>query len=237
MDDVAEQPSPTADPARRRWGAWDAVVGLLVAFVAVSFGSVLVLAATGEGTIEFRQGAQAVQAAVLIGVAFGYAIARGDGSEQATRALGLVRPTKGWLKLTTLAFFGFLAFAILVSSLIRPPEQEDIAEQLGVDAGALAAIGAGLLIVIAAPLSEEIFFRGFFFAGLRRGMPLIAAALVSGVLFGAAHLTTGDVLAFVQLSVLGALLAWLYERTGTLWSPIALHFANNAIAFAALLAG
>jgi membrane protease YdiL (CAAX protease family) len=39
----------------------------------------------------------------------------------------------------------------------------------------------------------------------------------------------------VPLAVLGAMLAWLYERTGTLWAPIALHAANNALAFAFLV--
>jgi membrane protease YdiL (CAAX protease family) len=34
--------------------------------------------------------------------------------------------------------------------------------------------------------------------------------------------------------VLGILLAWLYERTGSLWLPIMLHVVNNAIAFAVL---
>ena len=33
-----------------------------------------------------------------------------------------------------------------------------------------------------------------------------------------------------QLAVFGVLLAWLYERTGSLWPPVMLHTLNNAIA-------
>jgi membrane protease YdiL (CAAX protease family) len=38
----------------------------------------------------------------------------------------------------------------------------------------------------------------------------------------------------VQLTVFGLALAWLYERTGSLWPPMALHVLNNALAFAVL---
>jgi membrane protease YdiL (CAAX protease family) len=38
----------------------------------------------------------------------------------------------------------------------------------------------------------------------------------------------------LQLGVFGLWLCWLYERTGSLWPPIAVHALNNAIAFAIL---
>jgi membrane protease YdiL (CAAX protease family) len=102
------------------------------------------------------------------------------------------------------------------------------------DATKLAwAIAAAVLIVAAAPLSEEIFFRGFMYAGLRRRLPIWAAALISGAVFGLLHYTDPDSIGVVpQLAVLGVLLAWLYERTGSLWPPILLHVVNNGIALA-----
>jgi hypothetical protein len=60
-----------------------------------------------------------------------------------------------------------------------------------------------------------------------------AAALISSGIFGLLHYTDPDSIAVVpQLALLGVLLAWLYERTGSLWPPIILHVLNNAIAFA-----
>ena len=62
--------------------------------------------------------------------------------------------------------------------------------------------------------------------------------LVAGcALFALAHVwqfavSGGDVTYFwlmVQYLVPGAVLAWVYERTGTLWTSIALHAVTNAL--------
>lgn len=212
----------------------DAVVGLIIAFLVVSFGSALVLGVAGDDDLGFSLGSQTVLALTLVGVAFGYAVANA-GAGGAAEALGLRRPRPGWVKLTLLTFLAYIAFAIAFTALVAQPEQTDIAEELGVDVSALAAVAAGALIVVVAPLAEEIFFRGFFFGGLRSAMPLVPAALISGALFGSIHLAGGNFAAAGLLSVLGVLLAWLYERTGSLWAPIALHAVNNALAFTVLV--
>jgi membrane protease YdiL (CAAX protease family) len=49
------------------------------------------------------------------------------------------------------------------------------------------------------------------------------------------HLPQGDLAVAGLLSCLGVILAWLYERTGSLGPPIALHMVNNAIAIIPLL--
>jgi uncharacterized protein len=96
-------------------------------------------------------------------------------------------------------------------------------------------VAAGLLIVVVAPVSEEIFFRGFLFGGLRRGTSFAVAALVSAGIWGLFHYTgPGTWGVVIQLTVFGLALAWVYERTGSLWPPIALHVLNNALAFAVL---
>ena len=86
-----------------------------------------------------------------------------------------------------------------------------------------------------APVAEEIFFRGFFFAGLRRSLPFWAAALISGAVFGVIHLSTGDFGVAGQLAIFGIVLAWLYEEHDSLVPAIALHVLNNAIAFTFLV--
>jgi uncharacterized protein len=234
VDQVAEPQSPESEPVRGRWRPWDAVVGLIIAFFVVSFGSALVLAVAGDDDLGFSLGSQTVLALTLVGVAFAYAVAKAPPGG-AARALGLRRPRRGWVKLTSLGFIGYVVFAAGFAALVAPPEQTDVAEELGVDTGALAAVAAGFLIVVAAPVAEEVFFRGFFFGGLRSAMPLLPAALISGLLFGSIHLSGGNLAAAGMLSVLGMLLAWLYERTGSLWAPITLHAVNNALAFTVLV--
>jgi membrane protease YdiL (CAAX protease family) len=78
--------------------------------------------------------------------------------------------------------------------------------------------------VIAAPLCEEIVFRGYFYSVAKRFAGPWAAGFSSALFFSAAH---GSLAALLPLFVFGGLLAWLYEKTGSLWAPIAVHFCFN----------
>lgn len=78
--------------------------------------------------------------------------------------------------------------------------------------------------VIAAPLCEETVFRGYLYPAAKRFAGPGAAALCSALLFAAAH---SNLAALLPLFVLGLILVWLYERTGSLWAPIAVHFCFN----------
>jgi membrane protease YdiL (CAAX protease family) len=78
--------------------------------------------------------------------------------------------------------------------------------------------------VIVAPFCEEIFFRGFFFQGLRLRVALWIAVVLSAVIFGVAH---GDLGSLPLLIVIGILLAILRWRTRSLWPGMALHMLNN----------
>jgi membrane protease YdiL (CAAX protease family)/uncharacterized RDD family membrane protein YckC len=176
---------------------------------------------------------QGLVALNLVGVAFGFASLR-DSPVVAPGRLGLRGFAPSALGIAALAYLAYIVFAAIYAPLFSP-EQEDVTRDLGVDEGGVAAVVAGVLIVGVAPFSEEVFFRGFMYGGLRRRMPVWAAAGISGLIFGLLHYTGPDSLAVVpQLAVLGILLAWLYERTGSLWLPIMLHVVNNAIAFAVL---
>ena len=88
------------------------------------------------------------------------------------------------------------------------------------------------MIAIVAPFAEEIFFRGFVFAGLRTRLSLWPAALISGGLFGLVHAPSG-ITTVVPLAIIGVVFAWLYERTGSLWLAIIAHAINNALALSA----
>ena len=139
----------------------------------------------------------------------------------------------GWMFLMLLLYYvGAAIFGLLVVQ----PDQEDIGKELGVcNPGVGIAIAAVLLIVVIAPLTEELFFRGFFFGGLRGRWGLWPSALVSGAVFGLVHAPTGPTAA-IPLAGLGVGLAWLYEKTGSIWPSITAHFLNNAIAITAVIA-
>jgi membrane protease YdiL (CAAX protease family) len=102
--------------------------------------------------------------------------------------------------------------------------------------GPEASIGlavTALVLVLIGPFAEELFFRGVLTGVFARRFGA-ATPLVSGAIFGAAHL---EPRAFPALFVLGALLGWLYMRTRSIWPGVAVHAANNLLALiAALLA-
>jgi membrane protease YdiL (CAAX protease family) len=114
------------------------------------------------------------------------------------------------------------------------PEQEDL-DQL-FESRAVLPLTA-LATVIMAPLAEELFFRGFVFAGLLRPFGVPGAMVASGLLFGAFHITGPETVGLVlPFGAVGVLFAWLYWRTGSVWPSIATHLVFNLVSFVALAA-
>jgi uncharacterized protein len=232
----AEGP-PSEPDSMPAWGPRRVLGGLALLLALVVVEAVIVAGIDGGDGDSLSLAAslvlQAGLAATLVGVAFGMA-RLGPGLASGAE-LGLRRPLHPAIKASAIAYFAYIGCALVIAALIQP-EQEDVTRDLGADEGVLGSVAAGLLIIGVAPISEEIFFRGFMFKGLRRGTPFAAAALISAAIWGVFHYTGADSWGVVlQLAVFGVALAWLYERTGSLWPPIAVHALNNALAFAILM--
>jgi membrane protease YdiL (CAAX protease family) len=80
------------------------------------------------------------------------------------------------------------------------------------------------LAVVAAPVFEEILFRGFVFRGMRQGMGFLPAAAASALIFAIVHPPE----AVIPVFVLGAAAAWACEITGGLLAPVLAHAVYNA---------
>jgi len=218
---------PTPFPPSN-WGPVTAVVGVLVALAA---GVVLGIPAAiaghkddGDLTTFGNVGVQLATALGFLMVPMAIAAMRGaDGIGEILRRLGVRAFRPKALLWMAAAIGAYLVFAALYSALIVEPHQKDIAEGFG------AVPIQVLLIVILAPISEEVCFRGMLFGGLRERLPRIAAALLSGLIFGGLHGLTG-LTAVPPLIVFGFLLALLYERTGSIVPGILLHVLNNSVA-------
>jgi membrane protease YdiL (CAAX protease family) len=107
----------------------------------------------------------------------------------------------------------------------------------GTTAGLLLHLIAGAVI---APVAEELLFRGFALTAWRRTVGARGAIVRSSSVFVLAHVlfVGGDsfrdaaALAFVAGAAripVAIALGWLFVRTGSLWGPIGLHAAYNAI--------
>jgi membrane protease YdiL (CAAX protease family) len=91
-----------------------------------------------------------------------------------------------------------------------------------------------LSVAVLAPVVEELFFRGFLFGLYRRRQPVWVAYLVAGLVFSLLHvqpsLMNPSQMAGlgVGVFVLGTLLAWVYQSTGSLLPGMLAHAINNA---------
>lgn len=189
-------------------------------------------------SIAAKGGAQLMVGVALVAAALIFALADAGGNLMAAlRRLGFRDLAWRLIGLGALAWVIYLICALLLAPLLSP-EQDDVAKEISGDSGdALAMIVTGVLIIVVAPISEEVFFRGFMFAGLRRSLPLWVAAVVSAGIWGSLHLSGGNLGVAIQLAVFGVILALLYERSGSLWATIFAHGLNNTIAFLYLLSG
>ncbi|HBW57797.1 MAG TPA: CPBP family intramembrane metalloprotease domain-containing protein [Oscillatoriales bacterium UBA8482] len=78
---------------------------------------------------------------------------------------------------------------------------------------------------IAAPIFEEIMFRGFLLPSLTRYLPLGSAILLSGFLFAVAHFNVSEIL---PLMTLGIVLGFVYTRSRNLLAPMFMHGLWNS---------
>ncbi len=85
-----------------------------------------------------------------------------------------------------------------------------------------------LCIGIITPILEEIVFRGLIYTRLRRAMPVIAAQILSALIFGAAHMNW---MQFIYASLIGFLMALLFEKYQSILPSILFHIAFNCFSY------
>ena len=148
-------------------------------------------------------------------------------------ALGL--RTAGWqwiatvpLALATLIFADVLYLKAMVAVLGPRRTWPAQLNPSTVDAAQMPVLSVLVLItgLLLTPLVEELLFRGVLYQALRRRMPIGTAALVSAMVFALMH---GQVVLFIPFTVMGVLLALVYERSGSLIPTILIHGCNNGL--------
>lgn len=103
---------------------------------------------------------------------------------------------------------------------------------MNVSGKALLRLGLVTVLLLGGAMLEELMFRGYPFQRLVESVGAWAAIAFLSILFGAVHLgnpNSGGVLSwgFFNTIVVGALLAYAYLRTRTLWLSFGIHFAWN----------
>lgn len=246
----APAPAPAGDGPQRHFlkryeglppngfTAATALIAFFASMVAGVIGGALV-AAIFDPDLESNASKLAAQAAVVVSfIAAAVLVAAIDAGKGGTGAVldrfGLRRFGPWMLGIAGLAWLGYFIVQLGIAPLIAP-EQQDVTEELGTDEDSVASIVALVILVVpGAAVAEEVLFRGIVFAGLRKSMSLWPAALISSVVWALLHLVSGNLAVAAVLAVFGVALAWAYERSGSLWAPIAAHAFNNTLAVLAL---
>ena len=80
---------------------------------------------------------------------------------------------------------------------------------------------------IFAPVCEEVLCRGIMLRGMAQHISPAKAIIWSSLIFAVIHMNPWQA---IPAFVLGCFFGWVYWRTGSLWSTIALHCLNNSTA-------
>ncbi|MFH2007440.1 MAG: type II CAAX endopeptidase family protein [bacterium] len=107
-----------------------------------------------------------------------------------------------------------------------------ILQMMSKQPSALAMTLLGITLVVAAPVGEELLFRGLGFRGIERRNGFGTAAVCVSLIFAAVHLNATGFLALFMVSVA---LCWVTSRTDSLLPAIFLHAAYNGVQFLMLL--
>ena len=230
------EPDPGLSPGERRgfgcvpWGWVDMVtVGLFAAVINVALAPFAIMG-FGESLSDASMGFF-----VEVVVSYGLVLA-------AVWFVGLRRHHVPWTvlgfrPLDVRSLVGMLALIagviiganILVGLVTHLPQSRDI---FVFGRGLTEIVLMGLLVLVAAPLAEEIFFRGFLLQGLARRLRFWPAAIVSSAVFAVAHIWWQF---YVPIFILGLIFAWLFWRTGSLWASIAAHATINGTSLVVVL--
>jgi membrane protease YdiL (CAAX protease family) len=142
------------------------------------------------------------------------------------------------------AILGFLVFYALligvtaIATLLIPSLNTNQTQDVGFNnlGGFLDYMLAFMALVILPPLGEETLMRGYLYSGLRSRWAFYPAMLLTSLLFGLAHLSTGNGsaalwIAGIDTFVLSVVLVYLREKTGALYACMLVHCLNNLVAF------
>jgi membrane protease YdiL (CAAX protease family) len=242
MDGPASAGPPEAAD-RLRWLDLLPVIAFTVLGIILVFAVLVGLARSNRAFYRANLETISLSATLAVYLAFGAGIAAALRRLRSPLAfLGLRWPTPLDLGLTLLLLIPWYLGIILVSAAsavlfnggrVVPSNSRLIFVQRPGGIGLL--ILALLVTAVAAPLCEEVFFRGMLFRLLRTRVPLWAAVLLSAAAFGLAHASPAVSAALLPTFMyMGIVLAVVYVRTGWLTNTILLHSLSNAIATVAV---
>lgn len=179
--------------------------------------------------------AYVVGAAVPIGVLIAIAARK---RASITEELGLNTHRFGWNLLYGLGGYAVALPLLLLGQRLGahipgPTPSNPAIPLLAEASSAWVQILLAALATLAAPLCEELLFRGVFYNAAKLKVGVWPAILLTGLIFGFVHPV--GISEMVPLAVLGGVFAWMAETRKSLVPSMLGHFLQNSMATATLL--
>ncbi|CFX85019.1 CAAX amino terminal protease [Syntrophomonas zehnderi OL-4] len=227
--------------AKPRWGFLDIIIvylGILGTGIIVSLlGSNIpqIAAGFGLGDIGFFLFAFLLQFLATIGLVYIMAVVVAQGS-WSDLGIKSTHPNN-YLEYGVLGGVLLVILVVFLGAFIKQFQPElppQYYEEMLRSAGNLPVfIPVFLAGVVLAPISEEIFYRGMVYPVFREYLGPFWGAIGAGLIFGLAH---WDLWRALPLSIGGAVLCYIYEKTGSIWVPAVAHgIWNGTMALAVYL--
>jgi len=196
--------------------------------------SALVSAMPPEGRVMARVGVLVVFYAIQLAVLALLAHRRGStlfaafGLTRVRASLGSWFTAAGWVLLLLFATrIGAWVWGVIAQAIgIDAPSATDSGLTTSFGAGTAGLVLSVILVVIVAPLVEEMLFRGVLLSALGGYFGAGVALVGQAVLFAAYHFSAWM---FVPMLMLGLACGYLTQHRGSLWPAVVLHALFNAV--------
>jgi CAAX protease family protein len=169
----------------------------------------------------------AIIAAVIYGIA---------GLSHDRRGVFALRRPTSWrtaIKIGIGVGIGILILTLILTPLLEPGREQGVTPDTWQPEHAAAYIANGIVIVLVAPIVEELTFRGLGYSLLARYGRWVAV-IGTGLAFALAH---GLVDAFPLLAAFGFGLAYLRSRVDSVYPGMIVHGLFNAVALTVAVSG
>lgn len=234
-------------PARRQpqWGVADVIVAFVLAQAASLVGFALFAGVKGVPAAELSTDALTIGEVALLQVPLWLGLLgmpllstwrRGNGPVVDLGWWMTARDVPVGLAIGVACQFVLVPLVTLPIFLLSDTDQDALAEparDLSDKASGPGVLVLILVVVVAAPIAEEVFYRGLLQRTMSRRWPIWPVMIATALLFAASH---GQILQFPALAAFGLVLSYLAHRTGRLGRNTWAHVGFNATTVAVLLA-
>ncbi len=227
-----------------RWGAVDVLGAFVVAQIASFIGLVVFASAKGIAADEFTTESLTIGEVALLQVPLWLGLLgvpllstwrRGRGPVHELGLRMTRRDAPIGLAIGIACQFVLVPLVTLPVFLLTDIDQEELeapAREITDKATGIGVLVLVLVVVVGAPLAEEVFYRGFLQRAMARKLPIWPTMIVTALLFGASHF---QALQFPALAAFGLVLSIIARRTGRLGMNIWAHVGFNATTVVLLL--